>query len=156
MEFTLYSEVSWVRESLRFRSSHVGTMKQKFMALQQVATLPEISSTFWRARPSSYINELNLDIRAEIRVLKPSGLDQIMEMANRIHVIIRNCFRSCNSEFHLVSSKFQFEVPYYHTQLEAMIWSFIWTAENGVFSSIMGKEDACCTKISHVYDNVAK
>lgn len=79
----------------RFRSTQEGTVEERFMALRQWGTVRDYRNCFETlASPieempeavleGHFVNGLKPEIRAEIRVLRPLGLENIMEMAQRI------------------------------------------------------------------------
>lgn len=79
----------------RFRATHGGTSEERFLALRQegsvreyrqwfetlAAPLPEIPDGILEGH---FINGLKAEVKAELRVIRPSGLEEIMEMAQRI------------------------------------------------------------------------
>ncbi|XP_022848903.1 uncharacterized protein LOC111371244 [Olea europaea var. sylvestris] len=80
---------------LRFRPSQEGTNLEKFLALRQEGTVRDYGRMFEvLAAPlttvpedileGNFINGLKPLIRAEVRLLKPRGLDLIMELAQRV------------------------------------------------------------------------
>lgn len=79
----------------RFWSTHEGTLEERFLVLKQWGSVREHRLCFETlASPlegmpealleGQFINGLKPEIRAELRMLRPNGLDQLMEVAQRI------------------------------------------------------------------------
>ncbi|XP_022878938.1 uncharacterized protein LOC111396702 [Olea europaea var. sylvestris] len=79
----------------RVRSTLEGTTEERFLALRQEGSVMNYRHSFETlATPicdvseaileGHFINELSPEIKAEVRMLQPKGLEQIMELAQRI------------------------------------------------------------------------
>lgn len=79
----------------RFRAFHGGTSEERFLALRQEGSVREYRQWFESlAAPlmeipdglleGHFVNGLKAEVKAELRVLRPSGLEEIMKMAQRI------------------------------------------------------------------------
>lgn len=79
----------------RFQAIHGGTSEERFLALRQEGSVREYRQWFESlAAPLTeipdglleghFINGLKAEVKAELRVLRPNGLEEIMEMAQRI------------------------------------------------------------------------
>ncbi|XP_052192138.1 uncharacterized protein LOC127801242 [Diospyros lotus] len=92
----------------RFRPTQEGLLEERFLALRQegsvkeyrlkfetmAAAVPDVPEAFLEGQ---FLNGLNPEIRAEIRVLQPRGLDRIMVVAQNIedkNVALQNCHRA--------------------------------------------------------------
>lgn len=79
----------------RFRSALEGTTEERFLALRQEGSVMANQNAFESlAAPigdiseaileGHFVNGLSPEIKAEVRMLQPKGLDQIMELAQKI------------------------------------------------------------------------
>ncbi|XP_052196517.1 uncharacterized protein LOC127803919 [Diospyros lotus] len=79
----------------RFRSTQEGIAEERFLALRQMRSVKDYRLCFETLASSlerlpeaflegHFLNGLKLDIRAEMRVLRPTGLERMMELAQRI------------------------------------------------------------------------
>ena len=79
----------------RFRPTQEGSVEERFLALRQRGTVLDYRQSFEAlASPLEYlpeavlerhfINGLHPEIKAELRVLRPRSLEQMMDMAQRI------------------------------------------------------------------------
>ena len=88
---------------MRFRSSQEGTLHEQFQAIQQMGTIANYRHDFellsaplhdlpMEVLKSTFVKGLKPDVRAELRIMRPSGLGQIIELAQLIedhNVIMR-------------------------------------------------------------------
>ena len=80
---------------MRFRSSQEGTLHEQFLAIRQVGTVAEYRRDFellsaplrdltMEVLESTFVKELKPEVSTELRIMRPSGPGQIMELAQLI------------------------------------------------------------------------
>ena len=79
----------------RFRPSQEGTFHEQFLAIRQTGTVAEYRRDFemlsaplnglsMEVMESTFVKGLKPEVKAKLRLMRPSGLGQIMELAQLI------------------------------------------------------------------------